>query len=725
MADNWQARIHEEAAPRHLVGVDKKRHTFNFFEKKSPLKVQYSYPCVTGQLPGDKERLNDLRTPEGVYFVEYKIASGLDFREYGGIAYTLNYPNPVDRLRGKTGHGIWIHSKGFELVPTRGCVAIDLQNIAEIGPRLTPGTAVVVAEELEPLTGAKSDTPAKMRELMRSWSKAWESRSQDMFKYYDPDAYSIATENFALFRQNKERLFKMLSFIKIYNREIHVLEGPGYWVTWAEQFYTASNLSTEGIRRLYWQKSGDGEFRIVGMEWTPRDVGMRADFQKGRLVAEGPVATASDASSEAPLAPELKMPERGGETEKALPPAVAAAVPENDTFMERVSEGLSRSIASLAQNLVAISDPLIPKKQPRPEMPDEIRWGTGRKMGEPAREQVSPVASPDMSPSTEQAPSALPEAKTTPPAIQATDPKNTVAPVDNPVGQPVRKPLDGEAAKAPTPLEVRDRVEAWHAAYEDRSGDIEKFYDKKEFNRLPVRFGVPKGQSYAANMGIIKKDFAQPWLMLVTRDAQIMDNMPIFHVRCEEMIVGPRASRQGVRDTWWKLDDKGELKIVGEKFTPKALGLEANYLEKVSGDISSMMENWRKAWESANLDEYISYYAPDASQQGRVGKRNIRQQKELLWRRVRPASVNLSGLRLALDGKGIRVDMNQSYSDNSGHADKGVKTMLLRFDGRKWLIQKEDWTDAALGSTLRQPTLRNKSPRGLLKAAAAKENQTG
>ena len=88
------------------MAVDKNRRAFLFFEKKSPLKLKYSFPCVTGQLAGDKQELNDLRTPEGIYFVEYKIASGLDFKEYGGIAYTLNYPNPVDRLRGKTGHGI-------------------------------------------------------------------------------------------------------------------------------------------------------------------------------------------------------------------------------------------------------------------------------------------------------------------------------------------------------------------------------------------------------------------------------------------------------------------------------------------------------------------------------------------------------------------------------------------------------------------------------------------
>ncbi len=217
-ADNWQASIYEEGVPQHVVGVDKKNRTFNLFEKNSPLRLKYSYPCVTGQLQGDKQQINDLRTPEGIYFVEYKIANGLDFREYGGVAYTLNYPNPVDRLRGKTGHGIWIHSKGFELSPTRGCVAIDLRSISEVGPLLTPGTPVVVAEELKGTT-ADDDALATLRGLMAEWSQAWESRSDRLFNYYDPDSYTRATENFTAFRQNKERLFKILSFIKIYNRD--------------------------------------------------------------------------------------------------------------------------------------------------------------------------------------------------------------------------------------------------------------------------------------------------------------------------------------------------------------------------------------------------------------------------------------------------------------------------------------------------------------------------
>ena len=336
LADNWLASVRDVALPSHFVAVDKARQSFLFFEKKSPLKLKYAYPCTTGQQAGDKQRLNDLRTPEGIYFVEYKIASGLDFKEYGGIAYTLNYPNPVDRLRGKTGHGIWIHSKGLGIVPrdTRGCIAIGLEGINEVGPSLTPGTAVILAEQLDEkrIPDRDDGSARQLRRLMAQWSGAWAARSRKMFDFYDPEAYTRAMpESFAAFRQNKERLFSALKFIKIYNREIHVLEGPGYWVTWAEQLYTASNLSTEGTRRLYWQKDGDNSFRIVGMEWIPRDTGMRADFRKGRLVAET-ASQATDASSELPVPPPLAMPETPGE--EPLPQEAAKNPPKSDGRLE-------------------------------------------------------------------------------------------------------------------------------------------------------------------------------------------------------------------------------------------------------------------------------------------------------------------------------------------------------------------------------------------------------
>ncbi len=599
-ADNWQANLYNEGLPSHLVAVDKNRRAFLFFEKKSPLKLKYSFPCVTGQLAGDKQELNDLRTPEGIYFVEYKIASGLDFKEYGGIAYTLNYPNPVDRLRGKTGHGIWIHSKGFGLVPTRGCVAIGLKEIDTVGPQLTPGTAVVLAEQLDESKVPQPDngTARELRRLMQAWSNAW-----------------------------------------------------------AEQFYAASNLSTEGVRRLYWQRGKDKKFRIVGMEWTPRDVGMRADFQKGRLVAAS-VPVATDASSEAPLPPRLDMPE--APDEKTAPAAPPAAV---------------------AEKLLAVSEPLVPRRAPAPP-PAEINWGA--KPGMDAAQGESPAAAPAPVPAAPVIPAA-PETAAAPAAPASSAPVTPEAPA--PAAQPVVLALNPETRAA-----LEKAVQAWNKAFAARSADIAALYDQQQYNRVP---GVPRGHSYNSVQRELERQFRAPWLSLISRAPVLEIQGPLAVSRSEQLVVGPTGTEQGVRTFWWRREADGSFRIVGSEFKPAELGLAANYLEDVSAAVSADLESWRKAWEGGRLDDYMGFYAADAVQQGRWGAKNIRRQKETLWARVKPTLVQLSGLRLAMDKHGIRADMSQTYADSAGHTDRGTKTLLLRFDGKNWRIQREDWAPQA------------------------------
>ena len=677
-AEEWQASLYNEGLPAHLVAVDKTRQTFMFFEKKSPLRLKYAYPCTTGQLPGDKQSLNDLRTPEGIYFVEYKIASGLDFKEYGGIAYTLNYPNPVDRLRGKTGHGIWIHSKGFGIEPlsTRGCVAIGLKEIDEVGPQLTPGTAVVLAEKLDETAQPRPDggTANELRRLMQNWSNAWASRSVKMFDYYNPDAYSRAmTENFTAFRQNKERLFKSLQFIKIFNRKINVLEGPGYWVTWSEQLYTASNLSTEGVRRLYWQRGSDQKFRIVGMEWTPRDLGMRADFQKGQLVAEAPLQQVSDASSEAPQRPRLDMPEAA--PEKAEQTALAAPQPSQDKA--------ATAKAGQGAKLMAVNDPLVPRRAVTAP-PVEVNWGARPGMEEAARNEAE--AAQKNAPAT--------------PAEQAAKPAEAQPAVTPPAPTPVQA-LVAAPAQANTPAaaqqlaltpEVRaaleKAVQAWNADFAARSANIASLYDQARYNR---EAGTPRGYSYNSTMREFDRRFAVPWLRLISRKPrlEIQGSLAVSH--CEQLVVAPNGMEQGVRSFWWNRDDKGDFHIVASQFKPEELGLAADYLDQVSDAASAMVEKWRKAWEAGRLDEYIEYYADDAIQQGRWGAKNIQKQKEQLWQRIKPTLVQITGLRLVADRQGLRADMNQVYADSSGHTDRGTKTLLLRFDGKGWRIAREDW----------------------------------
>ena len=429
----WNAVIAgHEATPAGMVAVDKKRQQIFLFERRSPLQLKSTYICTTGQAPGDKMIRGDLKTPEGVYFVVQHLTSGLDFTMYGNEAYTLNYPNPVDRLRNKTGYGIWIHGRGEPIAPlqTQGCVAMNNPDLTVLGGALPLGTPVVLTASFSQASQVDSSREKTVRTLVdrvQGWGDAWGSRSPKMFAYYDPDAYSSTTESFGAFKAQKERLFKMLPWIKISIKDIQVLEGPGYWVTWFHQEYAAPNLSTKGVRRLYWEES-NGELRIVGMEWAP---GMTT----GTLLASAEPAI--------PAIETAPHTEEQDDRSPAVSPK-SAAMPESvpQAVSPAVLAGLKLPPPIPAQGLNAEPTPSAEGREPAPS----------------AERSVSTPAEPPPAPAVE-----------TPPA--------DVAPRSLPAGVTVAAVTPKTAAAEDASAEVRRTVEAWRAAWEKgRLNDYMEFY---------------------------------------------------------------------------------------------------------------------------------------------------------------------------------------------------------------------------------------------------------
>ncbi|MCA1987398.1 MAG: L,D-transpeptidase family protein, partial [Desulfovibrio sp.] len=138
------------AGPPLFLAVNKQAQELYVFEQKSPLALVEKITCTTGEREGDKLVEGDLRTPEGVYFIQHRLSSGLDYKDYGTLAHTLNYPNPVDRIKGKTGGGIWIHGRGHQITPreTKGCVALNNDAILELDKRLARNLPVLIAHSV-------------------------------------------------------------------------------------------------------------------------------------------------------------------------------------------------------------------------------------------------------------------------------------------------------------------------------------------------------------------------------------------------------------------------------------------------------------------------------------------------------------------------------------------------------------------------------------------------
>jgi len=244
-AIGWAPTISShDFVPETFLVINKADQQVHLMSRQSPIRVLNSYTCTTGQREGDKLVQGDLRTPEGVYFIGYQVPRALDYELFGDLAFTLNYPNPVDRLKGKTGSGIWLHGRGKQLVPrdTRGCVALANLDIHDVAPNLESGTPVFIARSI-----AISEQPAQdatqaevMADLVDQWAKRWQARSETFFDLYDPEAFDATTgETFAHFKDHKRSIFQSQPWIQVMVANIHAAPGPDYWVTWFDQLVFA------------------------------------------------------------------------------------------------------------------------------------------------------------------------------------------------------------------------------------------------------------------------------------------------------------------------------------------------------------------------------------------------------------------------------------------------------------------------------------------------------
>lgn len=187
-----------ELAPRykHAIAVDASRSRLYLFENSPQgLKLVADYYASVGKLGTEKAAEGDQRTPLGVYFITSRLdpATLRDF--YGAGALPINYPNPLDQLRGKTGSGIWLHgtpSEQFSRAPlaSDGCLVLanpDLERLLRtVEPRSTP---VVIAQQLQWAQPQQIQAERKsFDKVLDEWRTA-KSRGdlQKLLGFYAPD----------------------------------------------------------------------------------------------------------------------------------------------------------------------------------------------------------------------------------------------------------------------------------------------------------------------------------------------------------------------------------------------------------------------------------------------------------------------------------------------------------------------------------------------------------
>jgi murein L,D-transpeptidase YafK len=142
----------------------------------SIVDINGSLSVITGEKSGDKQVEGDLKTPIGTYNLIEKKEQVDKF--YGPLAFVTSYPNLYDRLKGKTGSGIWIHGMPIDNEKreefTKGCIALDNRNLLELSNSMNYQNTILLISE----NSIDKTTPEEMAIVMSniySWREAWKN----------------------------------------------------------------------------------------------------------------------------------------------------------------------------------------------------------------------------------------------------------------------------------------------------------------------------------------------------------------------------------------------------------------------------------------------------------------------------------------------------------------------------------------------------------------------
>ena len=255
---------------RHAIAVDTSRARLYLFENTgSGLKLLADYYISVGKSGIDKAVEGDLRTPLGVYYV----TSNLDPKTlkdfYGSGALPINYPNPYDARRGKTGGGIWLHGTPptqFSRAPkaTDGCVVLanpDLERIIRtVEIRSTP---VVIAPSLQWVPQHQLQVDAKpFNEALAAWRAARTHGDVDrLLTFYAPD-FSSNGKSVAEWTPQLRNEVQRTRGREVQLKDLSLLR----WTDSAETMVVTfgevpAGARTGPVKRQYWMRTG-GQWKI-------------------------------------------------------------------------------------------------------------------------------------------------------------------------------------------------------------------------------------------------------------------------------------------------------------------------------------------------------------------------------------------------------------------------------------------------------------------------------
>lgn len=261
-----------------VLVVDKSQCQLSVYRYEKEWSKLKSFECTTGKKIGNKQEEGDLKTPNGVYWIEDAWSGkellrrhGPTANVYGSGAFALTYPNYFDKvIEHKGGSGIWIHGTlKTDPIATRGCVSLNNLNLLKLVPYVELEKTAVIIEEKTKMLSAKElkQTQTKLKRFLKTWKNAWENN--DNARYLSSYSKKFRTErfNYKGWERHKRRVNSLNSKRQIKIEDLSIFKTADVYYIQFTQHYQSSRTKDVGTKQLF-VKEEKGGMRILSENWT-------------------------------------------------------------------------------------------------------------------------------------------------------------------------------------------------------------------------------------------------------------------------------------------------------------------------------------------------------------------------------------------------------------------------------------------------------------------------
>ncbi|MDQ6950481.1 MAG: L,D-transpeptidase family protein [Mariprofundales bacterium] len=235
---------------------------------------------VTGAHLGDKQKEGDERSPDGIYqFIRRLSGRGLEAR-YGPVAFPINYPNVLDLLHHKSGHGIWLHGYAPSVSRrpprnTNGCFSLPNARLQKLASMVKLGRSwVVVGNHLRfGNEAARKKLRLSVEKSIAAWLNDWASLNSTRYLSHYAQKFYSGGRNLAAWKRYKRRVNKNKRQVDVQISNLTLIHDPNRWpegevvVAQFLQRYHSNNYHDVTTKRLYLvRKSVKQPWKILSEE---------------------------------------------------------------------------------------------------------------------------------------------------------------------------------------------------------------------------------------------------------------------------------------------------------------------------------------------------------------------------------------------------------------------------------------------------------------------------